>query len=358
MHYNKERVYKGESYINHVDYLENSYNSLNSSSRDLLNYYWNFLLIDFDNHYLTLKTTLGDILKLDISNNILDIQSGYYRYYPNKDNSDFDSSGIYGDDILQENMSLTNSISFRLINAVINKDKSIVKLDDTQLIEKWKYAVSYNARAKLVKSGYLFLVNDKLCYTYDGSVINAVIPKETEMFISRLDSNSGNSANLKSVKVLTDYPINMLNIRKIDIESFELNGNIEKIPRKFFTECGKLKNVILNKSVKIIGESAFSQCGLEEIELPSSLETIGDQAFYGCNSLKNLVIPENVTYIGEGAFNHCYNLRNIFFLCNLQSDINLYKLYMDDGVRVYVMDTDYGYARSKYPDLNILRIVI
>lgn len=66
----------------------------------------------------------------------------------------------------------------------------------------------------------------------------------------------------------------------------------------------KLKSARIPSTVTVIGESAFSQSGLQSVKLPEGLTEIEGSAFYGC-SLKQVKLPESLKRIGENAFGDC-----------------------------------------------------
>ena len=77
---------------------------------------------------------------------------------------------------------------------------------------------------------------------------------------------------------------------------------LKSIGKEAFSGCRELESVLLQNSVKTIGEKAFYGAeSLVSLEL-GSVETIGNQAFYGCESLKVLNLPETLKTIGVGAF--------------------------------------------------------
>ncbi len=69
-----------------------------------------------------------------------------------------------------------------------------------------------------------------------------------------------------------------------------------------FYNCGNLKSITIPNSVTSIGNSAFSNSGLESITIPNSITAIGYSAFSSCRYLTSITIPDSVTEIGEGAF--------------------------------------------------------
>lgn len=85
-------------------------------------------------------------------------------------------------------------------------------------------------------------------------------------------------------------------------------------PSPWYNRDVKVKSVIIGKGVRSIGDSAFFWCGsIERItfESGSQLEAIGEYAFSNCNKLKSIVIPSGVTDIGSHAFNMCGDLQSI-----------------------------------------------
>ena len=104
------------------------------------------------------------------------------------------------------------------------------------------------------------------------------------------------------------------NVKELDTlvfpEKVENNGiaytviEISKNKAAYF----KCKKVVLPKTLKKIGESAFAYYKeLEEINLPEGLISIGDFAFICTPKLTRISVPNSVTTIGEGAFN-CFGI--------------------------------------------------
>jgi len=85
-----------------------------------------------------------------------------------------------------------------------------------------------------------------------------------------------------------------------------------------FSDCKKLTNIELPKSLTCIGSWTFDGCeGLIGIELPKNLTSIGGRAFDGCIGLTNIKLPESLTSIGHEAFKNCTGLTNIKLSKNL-----------------------------------------
>ena len=112
-------------------------------------------------------------------------------------------------------------------------------------------------------------------------------------------------------KNFNDFYIKKINIseeiRLIDDEAF-FNADISNI---CFAE---------NSNIKKIASRAFYNCKeLTSFEngLPFGLETIGDEAFVGCDNLKEIIIPKTVKNIGNNIFDN----PNIVIICEPGSPI-------------------------------------
>ena len=71
-----------------------------------------------------------------------------------------------------------------------------------------------------------------------------------------------------------------------------------------------LNSVAFPSSVKMIGDHAFSKCGMQELIIGAGVESIGKGAFSGC-FMTSVTIPANVKSIGDGAFSDCWNLSEL-----------------------------------------------
>ena len=86
-----------------------------------------------------------------------------------------------------------------------------------------------------------------------------------------------------------------------DLEFFVVKRGTEHIADYAFEKCKSLKDdIILPKSLKTIGVSAFAGCtNLEALDIPESVTRIDYGAFQFCSGLTELVIPEGITGMGE-----------------------------------------------------------
>lgn len=73
---------------------------------------------------------------------------------------------------------------------------------------------------------------------------------------------------------------------------------------------GKVKDIHLIDSTKVIGEYAFFDCkNIESVNMSGFFPvTISDSAFYGCESLKEINIDSGIKEIGSCAFAECKSL--------------------------------------------------
>lgn len=78
--------------------------------------------------------------------------------------------------------------------------------------------------------------------------------------------------------------------------------DIENVPANSFSDCSKIKKIVLPQTVTEIGEYAFAGCtSLTSINIPKNLKSIGSGAFKGCTSLKKITLPKGVKE-GENLF--------------------------------------------------------
>ena len=134
------------------------------------------------------------------------------------------------------------------------------------------------------------------------------------------------------------------------IQSFILGDSVSSIPAFLCSRCDELAHITLPRSVKHIGENAFSACSgltktnylgsiedwcniefanydsnpisqsnnfyindIEVVELliPNSIDTIKPYSFAGYSTLKSIVFGRNVSYISSSAFSGCSSVEYI-----------------------------------------------
>lgn len=150
---------------------------------------------------------------------------------------------------------------------------------------------------------------------------------------------------------LQSIDIDSINYSSIDGVLF--NKDKEKIIK--YPEGKKGNKYIIPNSIKIIDDSAFSNCDkLQEIKIPQNTTTIGYFAFSDCSSLENIKLPKYIKSLGEGVFLGCSSLQSI--------DINSINYSNIDGVlfdkkKETIIKYPEGKKESSYSIPNSVRII-
>lgn len=96
------------------------------------------------------------------------------------------------------------------------------------------------------------------------------------------------------------------------VESVSMSDAVNAVGEGAFSNCSKLKSVVLPKGLKELKKSLFSGCSaLEAISIPDSVKTLGEGVFSGCAALKEVKIPGEVTVIPKNAFSGCAALESV-----------------------------------------------
>lgn len=144
--------------------------------------------------------------------------------------------------------------------------------------------------------------------------------------LSNIDNWSGNSENIKSVKIsdgVTKIGQNAF-INCTSLTDITIPDSVKGIGAKAFQDCTMLKSIIIPDGLKYIVGYAFQNCtSLVSIIIPDSVTDIGDGIFLNCTSLVSVIIPNGVTYIGKNVFQNCMSLADITF-SNVLTSIDNY----------------------------------
>ncbi len=87
------------------------------------------------------------------------------------------------------------------------------------------------------------------------------------------------------------------------ITTINIPKKIKHIPDFCFTNCKKLKKVILNESIISIGKNAFSKCAIKDIEIPQSVTNLYFSAFETCPIEKIIFLSPNPPHINDQVIN-------------------------------------------------------
>lgn len=124
-------------------------------------------------------------------------------------------------------------------------------------------------------------------------------------------------SNCDKVKEMI-LPINIVDIGKSafagcdKLDNMNIPVGVNKIAEYMFWNCANLKNVTIKGLVSEVGDYAFSDCvNLSNIVLPESIEVIGSYAFNNCLELENFDLPSQVNNIKDCAFYGCSKLSSI-----------------------------------------------
>ena len=198
-----------------------------------------------------------------------------------------------------------------------------------------------------------------LRYIGEEEVDELIIPDYFTIIAS--NSFSYNTGYIKSfvfgenIRIVEDYAFYYDNNY---LESVTFNDKLEKIGNYAFSQCYKLKTVVLPDSVTYIGDYAFYYNYDLKITVGSGLKTIGSHAF--ASSLKefNLSGENNIESIGDSAFESS-NIY-IFELGKNLTEIGnnafrytyIYEIKNDSSISLTIGETDNGeiakYAKNIY----------
>ncbi len=95
-----------------------------------------------------------------------------------------------------------------------------------------------------------------------------------------------------------------------------IGTQLEEIGASAFAGCEALESFSVPGSLRVIGDSAFANTGLQTISL-NSVAQIGARAFAGC-PIEEMIVPSSVASLSEQAFDGCDSLKRIVVCADAQ----------------------------------------
>lgn len=101
------------------------------------------------------------------------------------------------------------------------------------------------------------------------------------------------------------------------IKSVVLNEGLEVIGNGAFAGITTLEKINFPSTLNKIDDMAFVKTSLKELQLNEGLQVIGKRAFSNCSSLQKINLPNSLTKISDNAFEKCKISNDILFGENL-----------------------------------------
>ena len=115
------------------------------------------------------------------------------------------------------------------------------------------------------------------------------------------------------------------------LASVNIPEDITIIQNRTFKNCIALKSITIPAKVTQIGACSTEAPTMEQVVL-SRKNLTGVGAFAGCTALEGITIPKSVKTIGDGAFSDCTNLRAVTYEDGLVLDNLGYAVFYASGL--------------------------
>lgn len=123
-----------------------------------------------------------------------------------------------------------------------------------------------------------------------------------------------------------------------NLKSITLPFGLRKIDKGAFSECENLRLSTLPAGIKVLSDYIFADCkSIENFVIPDTVEDIGDGAFDG-SGLECVEIPSSVKIISETAFSNCSEDIKILFPKKLKKQIQSLDIYEGEDGYYPIMD--------------------
>ncbi|NLW70772.1 MAG: leucine-rich repeat domain-containing protein [Eubacteriaceae bacterium] len=129
-------------------------------------------------------------------------------------------------------------------------------------------------------------------------------------------SYNGNSPNVEIPPGVMGIATEAFKRNKF-ITSVSMSKSVRIIGEGAFSGCENLERVSSWGYVTSIGKDAFNGCrSLREVNIPRHLEVLGAFAFYGCRAIRNITLPKSLKEMGKSAFESCKGLTVAMINCD------------------------------------------
>ena len=220
---------------------------------------------------------------------------------------------------LSSRIELNNTI--KTLEAEVESLKTDISAKSKQITELNKKITTLSQKNAEYEKKYINTnLECEFCYTtlQDGFVFCPKCGKKIEVkhsipaatntnyFVTESDGDSC---------VITRY--NGFDEKHIIIPSQINKKKVIGIADEVFSNCKNIEEVVFENGCEYIGNKAFYHCGqLKKIRLPKTIKEIGEDAFSG-SAIKEFVLPPNVRALGWGVFSYCKELKDVVISENL-----------------------------------------
>ena len=202
--------------------------------------------------------------------------------------------------VLPDNLQVINAGAF-----YGNSSLEELQFSDAGNLKEIQYQAFYGSNIADLNLPDGLEVLGQYAFAYDKALIDIYIPASVRSM------ETGSPSSPTSLSGYVFYGCN-----NVETITFAPNSQLESIGSATFSQLRKVKSVVIPKSVKSIGISAFRWMdSLESLtfEEGSQLETIDNYAFCENPKLTSITLPASVKSIGSYVFQKCYELSSITF---------------------------------------------
>lgn len=140
-------------------------------------------------------------------------------------------------------------------------------------------------------------------YAFMDTNIKSVKIPDSVKSIGEVVFASSTISNIKLSKNITSIPYRCFEKTK-SLSSIQIPKKVKHIKNCAFAESG-LTSIQLEEGLQTLGNWSFSETHLETMNLPQTVQLIGGGCFSECLDLKEVTFPESLKEIGVSAFSNC-----------------------------------------------------